>query len=64
MKEPAVSLDKAKIDKIKTEAREAAARYTNVNAACPYPFGTAEAAVFKEEFLWVRLVIEEKGGRS
>ena len=64
MKTPVPSSDKAKIDKIKTEAREAAANFTSLNDACPYPFGTPEADAFKEEFLWMRLVIEEKGARS
>lgn len=56
MTEPIVSLDT-----IKTQARDAAAKYSNVNEACPYPFGTAAGQAFKEEFLWARLVIEEKG---
>lgn len=55
MIEPIVSLDT-----IKTQAREAAAKYANVNDACPYPFGTAAGRAFKEEFLWVRSVIEQK----
>lgn len=55
MTEPIVS-----IDAIKTQAREAAAKYTDVNDACPYPFGTAAGRVFKEEFLWVRSVLEQK----
>lgn len=59
MTEPIVNLDK-----IKTEAREAAANYTNVNAACPYPFGTVEADTFKEEFLWVRSIIDVKAAQA
>jgi hypothetical protein len=48
------------IDKIKTQAREAAAKYTDVNDACPYPFQTTAGHIFREEFLWVRSVIEQK----
>ena len=55
MTEPIVSLDV-----IKTQAREAAAKYTQVNDACPYPFGTAAGQAFKEEFNWVRSIIEQK----
>jgi hypothetical protein len=38
------------IDRIKREAREAAARYTDINAACPYPFASEEGRVFRDEF--------------
>jgi hypothetical protein len=55
MTEPNVSLDY-----IKTQAREAAAKYSNVNDACPYPFQTAAGQTFKEEFEWVRSVMAEK----
>jgi hypothetical protein len=42
--------DQATIDRIKREAREAAARYADINAACPYPFASEEGRVFREEF--------------
>jgi len=56
MTEPIVSLDI-----IKTQAREAAAKFTDVNDACPYPFASAAGRAFKEEFNWVRSVLEQKG---
>lgn len=59
MTEPIVS-----IDVVKTQAREAAATYSNVNDACPYPFGSAAGKAFKEEFNWVRSVIEQKEATS
>lgn len=37
-------------DRIRMEARQAAAKWTDINAACPYPWGSVEAAVFKREF--------------
>ncbi|MDP3651073.1 MAG: hypothetical protein Q8R67_05250 [Rhodoferax sp.] len=49
MTEPIVS-----IAKIKAEALASARLYTDINAACPYPFGTQAANVFKVEFLWAR----------
>jgi hypothetical protein len=48
------------LEAIKAQAREAAGKFTNVNDACPYPFGTAAGQAFKEEFNWVRSVIEQK----
>lgn len=36
--------------RIRAEARQAAARYGDLNAACPYPWGTAEAIEFKRSF--------------
>lgn len=41
------SLKKALIQR---NAISAAQIYSNVNAACPYPFGTPEAALFKQYF--------------
>ena len=38
------------LDRIRTEARQAAAKYSDVNAACPYPWGTGAAIEFKREF--------------
>lgn len=46
MSEPIVS-----IEKIEREAQAAALIYSDVNAACPYPFGTAAATEFKRAFL-------------
>lgn len=42
------------IDKIKQEARAAAARYEDVNDACPYPFGTEAGRIFRDEFATMR----------
>ncbi len=55
MSDPIVS-----IEQIKTEARAAAAIYTDINDACPYPFGTSAAKIFESEFQWVRSVLAEK----
>lgn len=43
--DPIVSIDA--IDKL---AKQAAAQYTTVNDACPYPFGTHAATVFCKKF--------------
>lgn len=43
--DPIVSIEA--IDKL---AKQAATRYTNVNEACPYPFGTQAANVFCKKF--------------
>ena len=43
------------IDRIKSEARAAAARYENVNDACPYSFYTDAGRIFKSEFAKTRL---------
>jgi hypothetical protein len=48
------------LEAIKAQAREAAGKFTNVNDACPYPFASAAGQAFKEEFNWVRSVIEQK----
>ena len=48
-----------KIDKIKTEAREAAGKHTDINAACPYPFGSTAAHIFRTEFEAVRAILVE-----
>lgn len=42
------------IDKIEREARTAALTYATVNEACPYPFGSIAAGVFKQAFLAAR----------
>lgn len=39
------------IDKIEREAQAAALIYATPNEACPYPFGTTAAHVFKQAFL-------------
>ena len=38
------------IERIQLEARQAAAAYKDINHACPYPFGTNAAIIFKREF--------------
>lgn len=45
MSEPVIS-----VERIKRQAIDASLRYTEVNAACPYPFGTEAARVFTAEF--------------
>lgn len=39
-----------RLDRIKAEARQAAAKYSDINDACPYPFRSPAAEVFKAEF--------------
>lgn len=50
MPEPILS-----IERIKADARAAAALYDNINDACPYSFYTEAGRVFKAEFTRVRL---------
>lgn len=38
------------IDRIAAEAKAAALRYNDINDACPYPFGSVAAFVFKQAF--------------
>ena len=38
------------IDRIESEAKEAALRYNDINDACPYPSGSTAAFVFKNAF--------------
>lgn len=45
-------------DRLRAEARQAAAKYTNINDACPYPWGTPAAIEFKREFMAARADIE------
>lgn len=45
------------IDRIQRDATAAAHVYTCVNMACPYPFFTDAANVFKEAFLKERKAI-------
>jgi hypothetical protein len=52
MSEPIVS-----IDYILAEAQKAAQVYSDVNAACPYPFYTGAGKAFKKEFTRVRLAM-------
>jgi hypothetical protein len=49
MPEPVIPLAR-----IQREAREAAQQYSDVNDACPYPFGTDAGHAFKAEFLAAR----------
>lgn len=50
MPEPIVS-----IERIKADARAAAALYDHINDACPYSFYTEAGRVFKAEFTRVRM---------
>jgi len=45
MHEPIIS-----IERIQREAAAAARIYSDINDACPYPFGTAAANAFKQAF--------------
>jgi len=49
MSEPIIS-----IAAIQKQAQDAARQYTDVNAACPYPFSSAAGQAFKAEFLAAR----------
>ena len=42
------------ISRLEREANQAATRYTDINAACPYPFDTNAGRLFKEFFLLAR----------
>lgn len=52
------------LDRIRREAIEAAARYSDVNAACPYPFGTDAAHAFCSEFRTARAAVQASEGPS
>ena len=47
------------LDRIKLQARQAAAHYSDVNAACPYPFASPAGAAYRAEFLLARAQIEQ-----
>ena len=42
------------VARIEREAAQAAKRYTCINDACPYPFGSSAAHLFKQLFLAAR----------
>ena len=42
------------IARIRQEAHDAAKHFDDVNAACPYPFGSEAGRVFREQFLATR----------
>lgn len=48
-----------RLDRIKLQARQAAAHYSDVNAACPYPFFSPAGATYRAEFLQARAQIEQ-----
>lgn len=50
MSEPIISLDR-----IAREAIAAAKQYDDVNAACPYPFGSDAGHAFKAAFVTARM---------
>lgn len=39
-----------RIDYIEAKAVQAAQKYTNINDACPYPFGSTSALIFRLAF--------------
>lgn len=45
---------------IERRAREEAARHSDINDACPYPWGTPAAEAFKKEFHAERARITSK----
>lgn len=47
------------LELIKLQARQDAARYSDVNAACPYPFVSQEGATYRDEFLQALAQIEQ-----
>jgi hypothetical protein len=47
----------AERDRIQLEARQAAHKYADLNAACPYPWGSAAAIEFKREFETARAAV-------
>lgn len=53
MPEPVIS-----IERLRAEAQDAATRYSDINAACPYPFHTDAAHAFKAYFLEARARIQ------
>jgi hypothetical protein len=46
------------IESIRREARQAARHHRDLNAACPYPFGSDAGHAFRAEFMASRLEIE------
>ena len=44
-------------ERLEREARAAAKTYSDINDACPYPFGTDAAHIFAAEFKRARAVI-------
>lgn len=48
------------LERIKLEARQAAAKYSDVNDACPYPWGSGAAIAFKREFLAAREALQAR----
>ena len=47
------------VESIQAEAKRAAQRYADVNAACPYPFGTAAGQLFTRYFMEARAAMEQ-----
>lgn len=41
------------------EARAAAAKWSDINSACPYPWGSPQAIIFKREFMAARAQMEQ-----
>lgn len=42
---------KNRTERIQLEARQAAAKWNDIRAACPYPWGSQDALIFRREFL-------------
>ncbi|HBH37609.1 MAG TPA: hypothetical protein DDX06_04410 [Curvibacter sp.] len=47
-----------RLDRIRVEARQAAAKYSDINDACPYPWGSPAAIEFKREFAAAREALQ------
>ena len=44
-------------ERLEREARAAAKTYSDINDACPYPFGTDAGRIFADEFKRARAII-------
>ncbi len=44
-------------ERLEREARAAAKTFSDINDACPYPFGTDAARIFSDEFKRARAII-------
>ncbi len=49
-------------EKVRHEAQEAAFFHTDINDACPYPFGSLSANTFKEAFFAAKAAEREALG--
>ena len=52
------------LEAIKKEAQEAAFFHDNINAACPYPFGTMAGVMFKQSFYAAKAAMAEAAQKT